>query len=206
MRFARGIVLLVTALTIAGPAVADSHLEDPSERIRSTAVRILNALNENHAEYSRDPSLLADIVRRDLLPLLDLNYSARLILGRAGRSATPGQIDAFAIVMGDLLADRYSIGLLEFRSEEQLQVLPVKGDLNHKMTRVRSRVRLNNGGMAPVDYVCRMTDEGWKIFDIIVEGISYVTTYRSQIIPEVEAEGLDAVIERLRTGELEFKG
>jgi phospholipid transport system substrate-binding protein len=108
--------------------------------------------------------------------------------------------------MGDLLADRYSIGLLEFRSEEQLQVLPVKGDLNHKMTRVRSRVRLNNGGMAPVDYVCRMTDEGWKIFDIIVEGISYVTTYRSQIIPEVEAEGLDAVIERLRTGELEFKG
>ena len=64
MRFARGIVLLVTALTIAGPAVADSHLEDPSERIRSTAVRILNTLNENHAEYSRDPSLLADIVRR----------------------------------------------------------------------------------------------------------------------------------------------
>jgi len=205
MRFKTGSFLLAISLAFASPVFADHHLEDPSLRISETASRILANLNEHHAEYKKDPSLLSAVVRNDLLPLLDLQYSARLILGRTGRDATPEQVELFAQTMGDLLADRYSIGLLQFRSEEQLKFLPTKGKLNERMTRVRSRVLLNSGGTAPVDYVCRMTAEGWKIFDIIVEGISYITTYRSQIMPEVQAVGLDAVITRINHGELAFE-
>jgi phospholipid transport system substrate-binding protein len=91
---------------------------------------------------------------------------------------------------------------MRFRSREQLEVLPLRGDLNERATRVRTRVRLDTGGFAPVDYVFRNTDEGWKVFDVIIEGISYVSTYRSQIMPEVEANGLDAVIQRLASGDL----
>jgi phospholipid transport system substrate-binding protein len=196
--------LLGVAIAFTAGAGASEHLVDPAEMLGETAGRILNKLNENHAEYSRDPALLRDVVRNDLLPMLDMTYSARLILGRAGRSASDQQLEAFSSAMSGLLVDRYSTGLLQFRSEEQLQVLPTKGKIDERMTRVRSRVRLKSGGFAPVDYVFRMTDEGWKAFDVIVEGISYVTTYRNQIMPEVQASGLDAVIERLTEGDLEL--
>ena len=106
--------------------------------------------------------------------------------------------------MTDLLVIRYSTGLLEFRSTEQLWVLPQRGDLNEKLTRVRTRVRLPTGGEAPVDYAFHKTPEGWKAFDIMVEGISYVTTYRNQIMPEVQANGIDSVIERLTSGEMKL--
>ncbi len=85
-----------------------------------------------------------------------------------------------------------------------MTVLPQRGDLNEKMTRVRTRVALPKGGEAPVDYIFHKTPDGWKAFDVIVEGISYVTTYRNQIMPEVQANGIDSVIERLNSGQLEL--
>ncbi|NIP18091.1 MAG: ABC transporter substrate-binding protein [Xanthomonadales bacterium] len=194
--------LAAMAIAWIGGAAAQDSLTDPSAILDEKASRILAKLNTNRDEYARNPELLQAIVREDLLPVLDVHYSSRLILGRAGRSATEEQLERFSKAMSDLLVDRYSTGLLQFRSEEQLEVLPTKGDLNPRMTRVRTRVRLESGGFAPVDYVCRMTDDGWKAFDLVVEGISYVTTYRNQIMPEVYAQGLDAVIDRLTTGDL----
>jgi phospholipid transport system substrate-binding protein len=106
--------------------------------------------------------------------------------------------------MSNLLVERYSAGLLHFSSEVKLRVLPQRGELNERMTRVRTRVSLPNGGEAPVDYVFRKSAEGWKAFDVIVEGISYITTYRNQIMPDVQANGIESVIERLSRGELEL--
>ena len=114
------------------------------------------------------------------------------------------KIDAFADAMSNLLIDRYSNGLLQFSSKIKLQVLPQRGDLNEKLTRVRTRVTLPEGGEAPVDYAFHKTADGWKAFDVVVEGISYVTTYRNQIVPEVQANGIDSVIERLTTGQLDL--
>ena len=144
------------------------------------------------------------MVRKDLMPLLDVDYAARLILGRAGRGIEKARIDKFADVMRNLLVDRYSAGLLYFSSEVKLRVLPQRGELNEKITRVRSRVTMPKGGEAPVDYAFHKTADGWKAFDVIVEGISYVTTYRNQIMPDVQANGIDSVIERLSKGELEL--
>jgi len=139
------------------------------------------------------------------MPLIDTRYSARLILGRAGRGIDSDKINEFAATMSELLVSRYAKGLLEFRSSAQLQVLPVKGQLNEKLTRVRTRVQLPTGGFAPIDYAFHMTPDGWKAFDVIVEGISYVTTYRNQIMPDVQANGIDSVIARLSEGELELE-
>ena len=62
---------------------------DPPTIIKETTEHILGTLNERRAEFTADPTQLRIIVRNDLLPLLDLEYSARLILGRAGRDVTP---------------------------------------------------------------------------------------------------------------------
>ena len=145
-------------------------------------------------------------MRNDLLPLMEINYSARLILGREARKASPEQLDSFARAMNNLLITRYASGLLEFRSKEQIEVLEMRSKLNPKATPVKTRVRLDSGGYALVDYVFRMTDEGWKVFDVVVEGISYIVSFRNQIKQEVNAIGLDAVIERISKGDLDLAG
>lgn len=194
--------LLLTGLP-AAPALPQEP-PDPEAVVRDVAGKLQNALAENEDRYREDPALLEDLVRRDLLPALDVTYSARLILGRAGRGASPEQVQAFAETMSEVLIDRYATGMLEYRNREQVEVLPLRGDLNERATRVRTRVRTLNGTQIPVDYVFRKTDDGWKVFDVIVEGISYVTTYRNQIMPQVVESGIDAVTERLARGEIEL--
>jgi len=175
---------------------------DPLTIIEQATERMLTILNERRDEFTADPALLREVVREDLLPLLDLDYSARLILGRAGRSVSPAQLEAFSQAMSDVLVNRYSEGLLEFRSDKQLQVLPMKGKNTDKLTRVKTRIRLEDGGFAPVDYAFHKTDLGWKAFDVTVEGISYIITFRNQISPRVEADGIEKVTEEIRAGNI----
>lgn len=178
--------------------------DDPVSMVEDVTVHIFEDVANNLEHYSENQEALQELVRRDLIPLLDVNYAARLILGRAGRGLAKEKIDEFAESMSNLLVSRYSQGLLHFSSEVKLQVLPQRGDLNEKMTRVRTRVTLPTGGEAPVDYAFHKTSHGWKAFDVIVEGISYVTTYRNQIMPDVQANGIDNVIARLNSGQLEL--
>jgi len=199
---------LIQMLVIVGCIYSSNLLaqtaDDPVSLVENITGKIFSDVTENLEEYTANPEALEELVRRDLMPLLDVNYSARLILGRAGRGIEKEKINAFADAMTNLLIDRYSRGLLQFSSQIELQVLPQRGELNEKLTRVRTRVTLPSGGEAPVDYAFRKTADGWKAFDVVVEGISYVTTYRNQIMPEVQANGIDSVIERLSTGQLEL--
>jgi len=198
MKHILGSVLLLFTANAALANMADER--DPLTIIEETSTHILETLDERRDEFKADPEKLRVIVRENLLTLLDLEYSARLILGRAGRGITAEQLDAFAEAMSNVLVNRYSDGLLEFRSDKQIEVLPMKGNNTEKLTRVRTRIKLENGGFAPVDYAFRKTDDGWKAFDVTVEGISYVITFRNQISPRVSADGIDQVTEEIIAG------
>lgn len=201
-------LIRISLLAIAcfhGSLFADHvHGDDPVALVEDVTVHIFEDVSNNLEHYKENPQALQELVRRDLIPLLDVHYAARLILGRAGRGLAKEKIDEFSDSMSNLLVSRYSQGLLHFSSEVELQVLPQRGDLNEKMTRVRTRVKLPTGGEAPVDYAFHKTPHGWKAFDVVVEGISYVTTYRNQIMPDVQANGIDSVIARLNSGQLDL--
>lgn len=189
---------------VAGAAWAEAGLEDPSPLIEKAANSIFSKINARRDEIREDSTIAEQIVRTDMLPLMDATYSARLILGREARTATPQQLEDFARTMNDQLIKKYASGLVEYRSREQIEVLELRGKIDPRATRVRTRFKLNSGGFALVDYVFRMTEDGWKVFDVVVEGISYVVSFKNQIQQEVKANGLDAVIERLSRGELDL--
>ncbi len=196
-------VLCLMLLLAAGWAHALDE-RDPMTIIEETTSHILQSLDSRREEFAADLEQLRAMVREDLLPLIDLNYSARLILGKAGRGVSPEQLDAFSEAMSGVLINRYADGLHEFRSDEQLEVLPMKGSNNEKLTRVRTRIKLENGGKTPVDYAFHKTEEGWKAFDVTVEGISYVITFRNQIAPRVEKEGIEKVTADIAAGNLKI--
>lgn len=198
------VVLALFMSTARAADYAATLSQEPVEIVRQAAGKILGDMDQNREQFTAQPQLLRDVVRADLLPLLDLEYSARLILGKAARGISPEQLSAFSTAMSDVLINRYADGLLEFRSNDQLEVMPMKGDNNDKLTRVRTRVKLNNGSFAPVDYAFHKTTEGWKAFDVTVEGISYVVTFRDQIVPRVQSEGIDKVTADIQAGNLKL--
>ncbi len=203
MKMPSKVLLLLLSYVFSSNLYAQTGGSDPVSLVTNTTNKIFTELNANIEKYRSDPAALQALVRTDLIPLLDVHYSARLILGRAGRGIKKEKVDTFANAMINLLVDRYARGLLQFRTTEPLRVLPQRGDLNDKLTRVRTRLKLPNGGETPIDYAFHKTPDGWKAFDVIVEGISYVATFRNQIMPDVQKNGIDSVIARLKAGDLE---
>ena len=199
----RPVLLLILACAWTLHAVADTS--DPVELIRETVGEMFALVDENRSQYEADPSLLQDELRERLLPRLDTIHSARLVLGRHGRGLEREQVEDFAEALAELLMSRYAAGLLEFRSRDQVEILPLAGDNDERSTRVRTRVRLDSGNRAPVDYVLRKAGDEWRVFDVIIEGISYVATFRNQISEEIRRDGFDRMLARLQTGDIEME-
>lgn len=195
-------LFLLLGSSPAGANAVDER--DPVTIVRDVSTHILEVLDSRRAEFTESPELLTDVVRKYLLPMIDLEYSARLILGRSGRGISPEQLRTFSEAMSNVLIQRYSENLLEFSCDELMQVMPMKGKNTDKLTRVRTRIRLTRGGFVPVDFAFHKTDEGWRTFDVTVEGISYVITFRNQISPRVQAEGIDNVTADIIAGNVRF--
>ena len=195
-------LFLLLGSSLAGANTVDER--DPVTIITQATTNIFEVLDSRRAEFTQNPELLANVVRENMLPLIDTIYSARLILGRAGRDVTPEQLTAFSDALSSVLINRYSDSLIEFTYEELLQVMPMKGNNTDKLTRVRTRIKLTTGGFVPVDFAFHKTGNGWKAFDVTVEGISYVITFRNQISPRVQADGIEKVTADIIAGNLAF--
>jgi phospholipid transport system substrate-binding protein len=191
-------LLLVLTMLIASPLLAET---DPVKVIESTNAELASLINENRERYREDAPSLRQDIKNVLMPTIDTVYSARLVLGRHSRGRERSEIEAFAEALANQLLDRYATALLDYNLLERVEILPLSGDNTERATRVRTRVRLDNGDRAPVDYVLRQTDDGWKVFDVIVEGISYVATFRSQIDQEIRQTSFQSLLERLEAGQ-----
>lgn len=175
---------------------------EPVELVTQVSNALFDGISNNRADYEEDPEKLKDLIRSKFLPLMDSKRSARLILARHARGLEPEKIEAFADALINQLVDRYGNGLLDFDSRDTVEILPLAGKNTDRATKVRTRVLLTNGEKAPVDYVLRKTDDGWRAFDVIIEGISYVVTYRNQFGEEISRDGFDTVLERLESGQI----
>ena len=195
-------MLLSALVPVAVHAAEINYQAEPAELVRQVSEELFERINNNRQIYQQDQQQLQQVIRDVFLPLLNERFSARLILGKHSRGLSASQINDFADALMNRLLSTYAEGLLEFKSRDQVQVLPLRGDNNERMTRVQTRITLDNGSKAPVDYVLRKFDDRWQAFDVIIEGISYVATYRNQFNEEISANGFDQVLQRLQKGEL----
>lgn len=197
------VALLALVMSGLAPSPAAAQNDDPVALVKETSDELYERLDANREEWSEDPEGLRDIVRELLLPHLDTVYSGRLVLGRAGRDLEQEQIQEFAEALAELLIRQYAKALLEFEDRDQMEVLPLAGDNTERQTRVRTRIRLDSGSRVPVDYIFRKHEGQWKIFDVIAEGISYVSTFRNQIGEQIRREGFDKVLEKLKDDQVQ---
>jgi phospholipid transport system substrate-binding protein len=183
----------------AAPApVANANTLSPQELVENSAKRMLQELDAHRAMYKSDPTKLDALVGNVLLPNFDTEYSARLVLGQTWRTATPEQRQRFVAAFYHSLLRNYGAALVDFTGD-RFTVLPYKGDPNDTTATVRTEVKRSSGERVPVNFSLHKTPEGWKAWDVVIEGISYVKSFRTDFSSEIQQRGLDEVITRLET-------
>ena len=181
----------------AAPTAAPSSL-GPQELVENSAKRMLVELDANRPMYVKDPAKLDALVANVLLPNFDTEYAARLVLGQNWRTATPDQRKRFVDAFYHSLLRNYGAALVDFTAD-RFTILPYKGDPGDVMATVRTEVKRSSGEKIPVNFSLRKTDGVWKAWDVVIEGISYVKSFRTDFGAEIQAKGLDEVINRLET-------
>jgi phospholipid transport system substrate-binding protein len=186
------------AATAAAPTAGTANTLGPQELVENSAKRMLAELDKNRAIYAKDSAKLDSLVANVLLPNFDSEYSARLVLGQAWRTATPEQRKRFVDAFYHSLLRNYGNALLNFTAD-RFVILPYKGDPADTTATVRTEVKKSSGESVPVNFSLRKTESGWKAWDVVIEGISYVKSFRTDIGAEIQQKSLDEVINRLET-------
>jgi phospholipid transport system substrate-binding protein len=161
---------------------------------------MLGDLDKDRDAYRRDPSKVGHLVDKYLLPHFDTEFSARLVLGQHWRTATPEQRKQFIDAFYHSLLNNYGNALTDFTAD-RLKIFPTKVDPDATRATVRTEVKRSNGDRVSVNYYLHKTPEGWKAWDVVIDGISYVNSYREDFGAQIDAQGIDAVIKRLQSGE-----
>lgn len=190
----RNYLLIVALLTLA---FATAKAEDSPNAVIESSVQLLaEQLDGRKEELAENREELYDIIDGILMPRFDRRFAAQVVLAKHWRTASEEQQTRFIEAFYRALLRKYSDGILEF-DPDMITVLPFRGDETKKRTRVRSTVTLDDGSTVSVDYELVKRKAGWLVFNVVIEGVSYVRNFRAELDSEIRASSLEAVIQRL---------
>lgn len=188
-------ILLVVGVILSPMTMAQSS---PVPMLEQTANSIINTLKENKANLKSNPNIIYSAVEKYLLPVVDVGGMSRSVLGRqAWQRATAAQKEQFSKAFTRLVIRTYSSPLAKY-SDEKVQFLPVRGTLNARFLRVNSMIVRSEGQNIPLTYSLVDKNGQWKIYDISVEGVSLLQSFRSQFAQVLQNSSIDEVIRQMQ--------
>jgi len=198
MNWKRILIVLapLLALVASWPLAAEQQRQ-PHEIIQTAADSMTEQLRGRKEYLGENPDELYALVNDILVPHFDIRYAGRLALGRHWKGATEEQRDRFIDVFYEFLLQSYANGVLKFE-EDAITVFPGESVADENRTVVKTQMRMDDGSQVPVNYSMRRSRAGWRVYDVRIEGVSYIQNYRNQFNAEIGALGIDAVIERLQ--------
>jgi phospholipid transport system substrate-binding protein len=182
------------------PAASATAEQSPRDVVQTAAQGILKDLDANRDMYRKDPSKVSALVDKYLLPHFDTEYAARLVLAKYWRTATDDQKKRFIDAFYHSLLSNYGSALAEFTSDK-LKVFPTNVAAGDDHATVRTEVKRDNGDRIAVNYELRKEPTGWKAYDVNIDGISYVKSYREDFGAQIDQKGIESVITRLQKGD-----
>lgn len=190
------------AALLAGLLAATIAFADPGSPdvvIEGAVNELSEQLNGRKDELAADRDELYAVINGILLPRFDRKLAAQLVLAKHWRTANDEQRDRFIDAFYNSLLQKYADGILEF-DQDRIEVMPFRGDTSAKRSVVKTNVKLNDGTEVPVHYDLVNRTDRWLIFNVKVEGVSYVSNYRAELDSQIRASSLEAVIVDLEAG------
>ena len=185
------------AIIVLIPTVGSSEIRSPDKVVYETTTQIVDLLKANRGVYARDHAKLYAMVHQQIVPHFDFKVITKLVLARYYRKASAEQRDQFADGFRDLLIRTYATALLKYQDEEFV-FHPFNAKPEDKRVIVKTEFKRRDGGPnVPVNFRFFKGKNGWKAYDVSIEGVSMVTNYRSVYASQIKRQGLDAVIQKL---------
>jgi len=197
------VALAQTTAQSAAPAAAPVTQGTPSQLVLENSQRILATLEKRRPEFTRNRAVLEQFVSSEFNTMFDRDYAARQVLGRHGRGADDADVKLFADALADSLMRRYGSSLLDFNTKLRVRVKSETALPRGLGVKVSSEMLRQGGEPIPVDYLMHQSGGSWKVFDVMVEGVSFVQTFRQQFDNELTSKSIRQVATELRNGQLQ---
>ena len=194
--------LLGLVLALIAPRVAAAE-QTPGQLVLDNSQRVIRTLSERRAEFQSNPAALHSFIRSEFNTMFDRVNSARMVLGRNARGASDAQVRAFADALAENLMKRYGNSLLQVDPGLNVKLVSETPLRNGTIVKVMSKIDRRSGAPVPVDYLMHRNGGQWQVFDVIVEGVSFVQTFRTQFADELRSKTLAQLTDDLRAGKIQ---
>lgn len=176
----------------------------PEATVRDATQALIQAVEANRDAIQRNPDQVKTLIEEFVAPQIDFEVMSRVILGQHWRTATPDQRVRFVQAFRGFLIQFYTTAIKEYVVQEgipeqvSVEVIPLRAEPTGRSTRVMCRILQNGRAPVEVSYGLYRTDQnGWRLIDIQVQGISLVINYRQSFSRELQTSGLDDLIANL---------
>lgn len=190
-----GACVLLAGWLLALPAW--SAETSPDTLVDNTAQEVLAIVRQDKDIRAGNTAKILDLVEAKILPHFNFTRMTRLAMGKNWSKAEPEQQQQLVKEFRTLLVRTYSNALTTYR-DHTIKVEPLKAQPADNDTMVKTQVIQGHGQQpVPIDYSMEKTDDGWKVYDVTVAGVSLVTNYRSTFNSQVQQGGVDKLIKTL---------
>ena len=204
LRIGRLFTRLTASLLVGAACAASAYAQQtvdpkaaPDAFVRTVADNALQAIKSEPAASRTNLTRLNQLVDQYVLPYVDLEKTTRLAAARHWRTATPEQQKRLVEAFKGTLIRTYSGALAKVDEVSAITVHPYRGDADAKDAHVRSSISQRNAAPVNVDYRLEQQADGWKIYDLNVEGIWLIQNYRNQFAQTIAQNGVDGLIDAL---------
>lgn len=166
------------------------------ELVKKTADDVLASIKADKEIQAGNQQKIFALAEEKILPNFDFDRVSRMVLGKNWKSATPEQQAAFQKEFRSLLLRTYAVALGKYK-DQVIEYKPSRAEPEAKNVSVKTQILQPGGQPIAVDYSLVKTENGWKVYDIVIESVSLVTNYRSQFSNEIRTNGLDSLNKKL---------
>ena len=181
-------------LMFSAPCVRADSPSSAEEVVRATTAQVVQRL-ESNPELAENPDRLYETLRDVVLPQFDFERMSRRVLGKYWKRASEEQRRQFVTEFQTLLAKTYAVALASYEHENI--VYGLSRTRSEKEMSVRTEVTRGSGPGIPITYELHLMNDDWKVYDVVVDGVSLSLTYRNDFRAVVRQEGIDALISRM---------
>ena len=183
-------------LLLLFPILAFAQGSEPEALVKKITDEVLAAVKSDKELAAGNKQKAVKLAEEKILPYVDFEEATRLAVGRGWKEATPEQRKKLVGEFRNMLVRTYSNAIGAYEGQT-MKVLPSRVKPSDTDATVRNQFQRPGGKPVLIDYSMRKTDAGWRIYDIVVEGVSLVLTYRSEFDAVVKQDGVDGLIKRL---------
>jgi phospholipid transport system substrate-binding protein len=171
-------------------------IEAPDVLVKRTAEDVLSVVKSDKDIQAGDQEKIFALTEQKILPNFNFDRVSRLVLGKNWTKATPEQKTAFQTEFRTLLMRTYATALSKYKNQT-IEFKPLHMTDGANTATVKTQILQPGGQPIEVDYTLALEADTWKVYDIVIEGVSLVTNYRGQFAQEVRQNGLDSLNKKL---------